>query len=155
EAQYVGHARHEIRQRLTLRKPHQMRRAEPTLEELWPARTNLFVRVPLPRAVVQIVEIIEDRRLQLTGGTNRRCGLQAAPQWARVDRHGVALQGEPLSRGVCLPGTEVRELDVAASAEALRGHSFDVPMPHQDDARHETYGSRNIVQATNPPLTGA
>src|SRR5262249_26077262 len=92
---------------------------------------------------------------ELTGGADRRCSLQAAPQRARVDRHRVALHGEPLSRGVCLPGTEIRELDGAASAEALRGHSFDVPMPHHDDTRRATYGSHTTVQVTSAPRTGA
>ena len=52
-------------------------------------------------------------------------------------RSSVPLQGEALSRGLCPPDAELREFDVAASAEALRGHSFDVSVPHQDDARHE------------------
>ena len=130
-AQYVRHAGEKILERLAPWETHELRRCEPALEELRPPRTHLFVGMPLPIAVVHIVEIIENRWPEAAAGrADRRSGLHTAPQRTRVDDERMRPGCNTLRGGLRLPGTEVRKVDIPAPAKALRGHAFDVAVPN-------------------------
>src|SRR5215472_1550001 len=136
-AQYVRHACEEILERLAPWETHELRRRKPAREQLRPERAHLFMGMPLPIAVVHIIEIIENRgREAAAGRTDRRSGLQAASQRTRVDRHRLPPGCHALRGGLRLPDAEVREVDIPAAAKAFRGHAFDVAVPNHQEPCH-------------------
>ena len=94
------------------------------------------MRSPLPVTVVEVVQLIEDSRRSAARGGDLPGGLQAAPQWAGIERRGTPLCGDFSRSAASLSQAESRQVDIAAAAEALGIDPFHVPMPDQNNPCH-------------------
>jgi len=97
---------------------------------------NLLMGTPLPIAVVQIGQVIPNRRGYAAGGSDRLRGLKAPSQRAGIDDQWTPLLCDSLRRPSRLARAEFRQVNIAAAAEALRRNPFDMPVSHKDDPRH-------------------
>jgi len=120
EAQCVRTPSDQVLQRLPARKSNKMRCRKPSSEELRIRRFGLFVASPLPRSIVDIVEVVEHFGFGLALSGYRRAGRDASPHRACVDNDWAPCRRDALGNGVRLCVAEFGKGQVCAPTESLR-----------------------------------
>src|SRR5271166_1947609 len=136
EPQRVCASSDNVLKRLPIGKAYQMRRREPSREELRIFLSNFIVSSELPGAVIDIVEIVADDRCNLAGLRDRVARRDAPAKWTCI--HYARLpRGRDTSRdcsGLC--ATAFSEQKCLATSKSFGLDAFDVTMPDQQDLGH-------------------
>src|SRR5271166_6853334 len=113
-----------------------MRCAKPELGLVRPALFRLAPRQALPFAIIDVGEPRDRLRFELKWRRDRRTGVAAAAERARVN--GIRLPGR---RNVArhrwrLPATEIGEREFGAAAKPLGCDPLDMSVTHENDGGH-------------------
>ena len=113
-----------------------MRRREPCGVKCWMRALHLFVTPELPRAIIDVVELIEDANFKATSLGNRRTRRDASSHRTRIDLTRMPGRCDALGGGGRLRASALGQGKVFAPAKPLRLDSFDMPVTREENLGH-------------------
>lgn len=133
EPQCVCGTRDEILKRVSIRKAHQVGRRKPCGKNFRVGLSHFFETLELPRAIVDVVECVEDAGIDIAGLGNRGARRNASLQRASIDDARPPARRDALGNSFCLGSSARGQREVGATAKPLRLDAFDMPMTRKEN----------------------
>src|ERR1700686_116367 len=116
--QRIRRSCYEFLQRVALWKSHQVRICTPPLIEYRPLCCNLRMCLPLPLAVIEVVEVREKFGAHFALLSYCRSSIPAALHRAGVDDRWSPKSCDPLRRLACLSKSKIGQFDIGAAPKS-------------------------------------
>jgi hypothetical protein len=150
-SQRISRSRNQILKRFTARKSKQLRLRTPEFIQTIETTSHFLVRPPLPSAIIEIVEGLEDLTWYVTGICDRTPGRNRPVHWARVNNDGLPSRRDTVGRLLGLGNAQIAERNILSPSKSPRHNTLDVPMARQNDLGRHGYSppDRTKVRRSN------
>lgn len=125
----------QILKRFPAWKPDKVRACKPGREKLRAILFHFDVASRLPSAVIDVVQIVQNRGANATDFDYGVSGLDASSHWAGVDCYRPPSGRDPPRHSLRLCNSPTGQRQISAAAEPRRRDAFYMSMTNQNDCR--------------------
>jgi len=135
EPKCIRGPRNHVLQRFTVRESNQMRGGEPCSEKFWIGFLDFLVAPRLPRAIIDIVEFIDNLGFDATRLGDSIAGFDAPFHWTGIDLDWPPRGRDAPGNGLGFQTSATGQRQISATAKALWLDAFDMTMSEQENFR--------------------
>jgi len=135
QPKHIRRPRDHVLQRFAVRESNQMRGDEPCSEKFWIGFLDFLVAPRLPRAIIDIVEFIDNLGCDATPLGDSMAGLDAPFHWTGIDLDWPPRGGDAPGNGLGFQTSATGQRQISATAKALWLDAFDMTMSDQENFR--------------------